>query len=157
LKLTGRDEDGRSPLPMIFGISVAIAAVLAIVAWMMHSRLTRPVVRPPLSADAQAYLMQIAVTDIHMSAAETGLGSNVTYMDAQIRNNGPRAVREVDIDLTFVDMVNQMVLRRTVHPVTRAAPPLGPRESRPFRVTFDYMPADWNQGPPVVAVTYVSF
>lgn len=142
---------------MIFGISLAIAAVLAIVAWVMHARLTRTVVRPPLTADAQAYLMQIAVTDIHMSAAETGLGSSVTYMDAEIRNNGARAVREVDLDLTFVDMVNQMVLRRTVHPVTRTSPPLKPGESRPFRVTFDYMPADWNQGPPVVAVTYTGF
>jgi len=142
---------------MIFGISVAIAAVLAIVAWMMHARVTRPAVRPPLTADAQAYLMQIAATDIHMSAAETGLGSNVTYMDAEIRNNGARAVREVDLDLTFVDMVNQMVLRRTVHPVTRNSPPLNAGESRAFRITFDYMPADWNQGPPVVAVTYLSF
>lgn len=142
---------------MIFAISVAIAAVLAIVAWLMHARLTRPAVRPPLSAEAQAYLKQVAVTDIHMSAAETGLGSNVTYLDAQIKNNGVRALREVDLDLTFVDMLNQMVLRRTAHPITTTAPPLEPGESRPFRVTFDYMPADWNQGQPVVAVTYVGF
>ena len=142
---------------MIFAISVAIAAVLAIVAWVMHARLTRPVVRPPLSAEAQAYLKQIAVTDIHMSAAETGLGSNVTYLDAQIKNNGARPVRTVDLDLTFVDMLNQVVLRRTAHPITSTAPPLQPGESRPFRVTFDYMPADWNQGPPAVTVTYVSF
>jgi len=142
---------------MIFAISVAIAAVLAIVAWVMHARLTRPVVRPPLSAEAQAYLKQIAVTDIHMSAAETGLGSNVTYLDAQIKNNGARPVRAVDLDLTFVDMLNQVVLRRTAHPITGTAPPLQPGESRPFRVTFDYMPADWNQGPPAVIVTYVSF
>jgi type VI protein secretion system component VasK len=152
-----RGEDGRSPLLMIFGISVAIAAVLAIVAWVMHARLARPVVRPPLSADAQAYLKQIAVTDIHMSAAETGLGSNVTYLDAQVTNDGARPVREVDLDLTFVDMVSQMVLRRTVHAVTRTSPPLKPGESRPFRATFDYMPTDWNQGPPNVTVTYVSF
>jgi len=152
-----RSEGGRSPLLMIFAISLAIAAVLAIVAWLMHARLTRPVVRPPLSAAAQAYLAQIGVTDVHMSAAETGLGSNVTYLDAQLRNNGARAVHEVDLDLTFVDMLNQTVLRRTAHPITTTAPPLQPGESRPFRVTFDYMPADWNQGPPAVAVTYVSF
>jgi hypothetical protein len=142
---------------MIFGISVAIAAVLAIVAFTMHARLSRPAVRPPLSAEAQAYLKQIAVTGIHMSAAETGLGSNVTYLDAEVANNGTRAVREIDMDLTFVDMLNQTVLRRTAHPITASAPPLKPGESRPFRVTFDYMPADWNQGAPNVSVTYVSF
>lgn len=148
---------GRSPLLMIFAISVAIATVLAIVAWLMHARLTRPAVRPPLSAEAQAYLKQIAVTDVHMSAAETGLGSNVTYLDAQIKNDGARAVREVDLQLTFVDMLNQIVLRRAAHPVKTTAPPLRQGESRPLRVTFDYMPADWNQGPPTIAVTYVSF
>lgn len=152
-----RLSDGRSPLLMIFAISLAIAAALAIVAWHMHSRLTRPAVRPPLTAEAQGYLKQIAVTDIHMSAAETGLGSNVTYLDAQIKNNGTRPVREVDLDLSFVDMLNQVVLRRTAHPITTTAAPLRPGESRSFRVTFDYMPADWNQGPPTVAVSYVSF
>jgi hypothetical protein len=153
----GRGEDGRSPLLMIFAISAAIAAVLAIVAWAMHSRLSRPIVRPPLSADARAYLKQIAVADLHMSAAETGLGSNVTYLDARIDNGGTRAVREIDLELTFVDMLNQTVLKRTVHPITATAPPLQPGESRPFRVTFDYMPAEWNQGAPAVAATYVSF
>ncbi len=142
---------------MIFGISVAIAVVLAIVAWTMHARVSRPAVRPPLNAETQACLQQIAVTDIHMSAAETGLGSNVTYMDAQVRNNGTRAVREVDVDLTFVDMLNQTVLRRTAHPINASAPPLKPGESRPFRVTFDYMPTDWNQGAPSTTVSYVSF
>jgi hypothetical protein len=153
----GRSDEGRSPLPMIFAISVAIAAVLAIVAWAMHTRLSRPEVRPPLGADAQAYLKQIGVTDIHMSAAETGLGSSVTYLDARIDNGGTRAVREVDLDLTFVDMLNQTVLKRTVHPIAATAAPLQPGESRPFRVTFDYMPAEWNQGAPGIAVTYVSF
>ena len=141
---------------MIFAISVAIAGVLAIIAWQMHARATRPLIRPPLSAEAQVYLNQIAVTDIHMSVAETGIGSNVTYLDAQMKNNGRRAVREVDLDLTFVDMLNQVVLRRTAHPIKTTAP-LQSGQSRPFRVTFDYMPADWNQGPPTVAVTYVSF
>jgi Protein of unknown function (DUF2393)/Protein of unknown function (DUF3426) len=152
-----RSDDGRSPLLMIFAISLAIAAVLAVVAWLMHARLSRPAVRPPLSAEAQAYLKQIAVTDVHMSAAETGLGSSVTYLDARITNNGTHVLREVDVDLVFVDMVNQVVLKRTVHPMTTTAPPLQPGSSRPFRVTFDYMPAAWNQSPPVVAVTYVSF
>jgi len=150
-------DGGRSPLLMIFAISVAIAAVLATVAWLMHARLSRPVVRPPLSAETRAYLKQVAVTDMHMSAAETGLGSNVTYLDAHISNSGARALREVDLDLTFVDMLNQLVLRKTVHPITTTAPPLQPGESRPFRVTFDYMPAEWNQGPPLVTVVYVSF
>jgi hypothetical protein len=153
----GKLADGRSPLLMIFTISVAIAAVLAAGAWFMHARLSRPAVRPPLSAEAQAYLKQVAVTDVHLSAAETGLGSNVTYLDARISNNGARALREVDLDLAFVDMLNQLVLRKTVHPISTTSPPLQPGESRPFRVTFDYMPGEWNQGPPVATVTYVSF
>lgn len=152
-----RHDAGRSPLLMIFAISVAIAAVLAVVAWAMHARLSRPAVRPPMDAQAQAYLPQIAATNMHMSAAETGLGSSVTYLDGEITNNGPRAVREVDLDLTFVDMLNQVVLKKAAHPITATAPALKPGESRPFRVTFDYMPAEWNQGPPAAKPVYVSF
>lgn len=142
---------------MIFGICIVIAGVLAAGAWFMHVRLSRPVVRPPMSPEAQAYLGEITVSDAHMSAAETGLGSNVTYLDARVSNNGARAVREIDLQLDFVDMLNQVVLRKTAHPLTATGPPLRPGESRLFRVTFDYMPAEWNQGLPVMKPIYVSF
>jgi len=150
-------EDGRSPVLLIFAASAVIAAGLAVTAWWMHTRITRPLVRPPLDAEARAYLQQIVVADARMSAAETPLGGSITYLDARVINQGSRTVREIDLRLDFMDLVGQMVLRRTVRPVTSETAPLGPGESRSLHVTFDHMPAEWNQAPPVSTPTYVSF
>lgn len=148
---------GRSPILLIFSISLAIAGLLAGVAWWMHLRATRPAVRPPLSDEARRYFALIEVSDARMSAAETGLGSTQTYLDARVTNRGGRAVRELDLQLEFVDLLNQVVLRRTAHAVKRSDSPLQPGESRPFRVIFDHMPAEWNQAPPSMTPSYASF
>jgi hypothetical protein len=150
-------ECGRSLLPLIFGISTAIAVLLAGVAWLMHARLTRPAVRPPLSAEARDYLAQIAVTDTHMSAAETPLGTTETYLDAHVVNRGSRTVRQLDLQLEFQDMMKQVVLQQVSRPVTENTAPLNPGETRNLHITFDHMPAEWNQGPPVFTPVYVEF
>ncbi|HUI44033.1 MAG TPA: hypothetical protein VL523_18875 [Terriglobia bacterium] len=148
---------GRSPILLIFSISLAIAGVLAGAAWWMHVRATRPPPRPPLSGEARSYLPNIVASDARMSAAETGLGSTQTYLDARVRNQGAKTVRELDLQLEFVDMLNQVVLRHTAHPITASGPPLQPGESRPFRVIFDHMPSEWNQAPPSMTPVYAAF
>ena len=148
---------GRSPILLIFSISAVIAGSLAGIAWWMHLRATRPVTRPPLSQEARNYLPHLVVTGARMSAAETGLGSTQTYLDARIANRGARAVREVDLSLAFADLLNQVVMRRTAHPVKASDPPLKPGESRPFRVVFEEMPPEWNQAPPAMTPVYVAF
>jgi hypothetical protein len=92
-----------------------------------------------------------------MSAAETPLGTAVTYLDARLANKGSRTVRELDLRLDFVDLTGQMVLRRIVYPVSRRTAPLKPGEVRDLHVTFDHMPAEWNQAPPAFTPVYVSF
>ena len=154
---TASNDSGRSPLLMIFGISAIIAGVLALSAWLMHHRLTRFASRPPMTTEEQAYLKQILVTDARMSAADTPLGTAVTYLDAHLTNKGSQPVRELDLRLEFVDMTGQMVLRQTAHPVTEEMPALKPGEVRDMHVTFDHMPAEWNQGPPSFTPVYLEF
>ncbi len=92
-----------------------------------------------------------------MSAAENFLGDTITFFDAKITNQGSKTVREVELRLEFVDTLGQVVLRETAHPVRSRTLPLGPGKTRSFQVSFDHMPADWNQAPPRVTVTHVSF
>jgi hypothetical protein len=152
-----KDDHGRSPVLMIFGISAVIAGILAAMGWWMHGRLVRPQSRPPLGAEAQAYLQQITVSDARMSAADTPLGTAVTYLDAIIANKGSQTVRELDMRLEFVDMTGQMILRQTVRPVTSETPALKSGEVRPMHVSFDHMPAEWNQAPPAFTPVYIGF
>ncbi len=110
-----------------------------------------------LSADQQAYLAQIEVTDARMSAAENFLGHTVTYLDAVAANRGARAVKRLELELLFHDTLYQVVLRETASPVTHRTPSLKPGEARPFQVTFEHMPMDWNQAPPKITAISVEF
>ena len=107
--------------------------------------------------EQRAYFPQLEFTDVHMSAAENFLGASVTYLDARVRNKGSRSVLRLDVDLTFVDTLNQVVLRERVRPVTRRTPPLKPGEGRAFRVTFEHMPAEWNLAAPTMTPVYLQF
>lgn len=144
--------------PVVLGFIVAILVIAAAVAALvLRSGSANPAPPPAMTGDAQAYLRQIEITGARMSAAKNFLGDTVTYLDARATNRGTKAVQRVDLQLEFFDMLNQVVLRDAAHPISPPTPPLRPGETRAFRVSFEHMPADWNQAPPVITVKYVGF
>jgi hypothetical protein len=110
-----------------------------------------------LSEEQKAYLPQIVVTDARMSAAENFLGHTVTYLDAQVSNKDGREVRELELELVFVDTLNQVVLRETARPITLQTRPLEPGQTRSFQVSFEHMPLEWNLAPPAITPKSVQF
>ena len=71
-----------------------IAGVLALV-----RRAASPAVpaRPVLTEEGKAYFPAIVVSDARMSAAQNFLGGTVTYLDAQVANQGTKTVRRLDL------------------------------------------------------------
>lgn len=138
-------------------IALAAAGVLllAILLAALHAR--RPRVLPAAGPEAKSYFPQISVSDAKMSAAKNFLGDTITYLDARVTNRGARTVRNLRLRLEFTDMMGQLVLRDQANPVSARTLPLKPGETRAWRVSFDHMPADWNQAPPRITVTYVGF
>jgi hypothetical protein len=133
-------------------------ALLAVVVFFWHSHGAIQFSASAIPTEEQkAYIRQLEFTDLHMSAAQNFLGDNVTYLDARVRNAGTKTVRRLDLDLTFVDMLSQVILRERAHPVSERTPPLKPGESRAFRVTFEHIPVDWNQAAPTMTPVYVQF
>ena len=134
---------------------------MAVLVLQQHHAATRPAAvaaaRPALSAEQKAYLASLAFADFHMSAAANFLGDTVTYLDGSVTNQGAKLVRSLDVELNFVDTLNQVVLRETAHPLADRATPLQPGETQAFRVTFEHMPVDWNQAPPTAKAVYVEF
>ena len=110
-----------------------------------------------LSEEQKAYLQQIAITEARMSAAENFLGHTVTYLDARVSNKGGKGVRQLELELVFVDTLNQVVLRETVRPITPHTPPLPPGQTRSFQVSFEHLPLEWNQAPPTITPLFVEF
>lgn len=157
-----RNDHGASALTIIILIvSAILAALVAVLVLHQHNEAARPAMevglRPPLTADQTAYLRSFTFADFHMSAANNFLGNTVTYLDGSITNQGAKPVHNLDVELNFVDSLNQVVLREIAHPLANRATPLGPGETYAFRVTFDHMPVDWNQAPPSAKAVYLEF
>jgi hypothetical protein len=151
-------DKGISTLRIILMVGATMSALLAIVVYTWHSHSVTQFYPTAIPTEEQkAYFRQLEFTDLHMSVAQNFLGDNVTYLDARVRNMGTKAVRRLDLDLTFVDALSQVILRERAHPVSLRTPPLKPGESRAFRVTFEHIPVDWNQAAPAIMPVYVQF
>jgi hypothetical protein len=154
------NDKGISTLHIILIVGAAMLALTAVIVllWHSHGAAKLPANASTIPTEEQkAYFRQLEFTDVHMSVAENFLGATVTYLDARVTNKGTKTVRRLDLDLTFVDTLGQVVLRERAHPVTRRTPPLKPGESRAFRFTFEHMPADWNQAAPAMTPVYLQF
>jgi hypothetical protein len=157
-----RNDHGASTLTIIILIvSVILAALVAVLVLHQHKEAARPAMevalRPPLTAEQTAYLGSFSFADFHMSAANNFLGNTVTYLDGSITNQGAKPVHNLDVELNFLDSLNQVVLREIAHPLANRAAPLRPGETCAFRVTFEHMPVDWNQAAPSAKVVYLEF
>jgi len=154
------NDRGISTLHIILIVAAGMAVVLGLLVFFWHSHgvaVQSAGVATILTAEQKAYLPQLEFTEAHMSAAENFLGDSVTYLDARVTNRGTKTVRRLDVDLTFVDTLYQVVLRERAHPVSPHTPPLKPGESKAFRISFEHMPMDWNQAVPSMVPVYVEF
>jgi len=158
--MSRNDHGVSTPIIMVI-VAFVLAAVLAVWVVQQHRVATRPAAiaasRPALNAEQKAYLASLDLTGMRMSAAANFLGDTVTYLDGMVTNRGARAVRRLDVELNFVDTLNQVVLRETAHPLAGRGKPLQPGETHAFRVTFEHLPVDWNQAPPRARAVYVEF
>ena len=142
-------------LVLIAGAGLVIVVVAVLLYWLGISR--RSGSPSALAEEQRAYLPQLVVFGPRMSAADNFLGHTVTYLDAQITNKGTRVVSQVQLEMEFVDMLGQVVLRETNRPVTPSTPALKPEETRAFQVSFEHMPLEWNQAAPKIRVKLVIF
>ena len=147
----------RSTLTYVLMAAGALAIVVTVLVLLVRIRSGPSSSEARLSEEQKAYLQQIAITDARMSAAENFLGHTVTYLDARVSNKGGREVRQLELELVFVDTLNQVVLRETARPIMLRTPPLQPGQSRPFQVSFEHLPLEWNQAPPTITPKSVHF
>lgn len=156
-----RNERGISTSIIILIVSAVLAVVAAILVLLQHRAATHPAAvvaaRPPMTDAQKAYLPSLAFSDLRVSAAVNFLGDTVTYLDGTVTNKGDKVVSKVEVQLTFFDTIGQLALRETHDPLAGHAKALGPGESSPFRITFEHMPAEWNQAPPRAKAVYVEF
>jgi hypothetical protein len=115
-----------------------------------------------------AYAANLKFSDMKMSAAENFVGATVTYLDGTVTNGGDKTVTHATVSVSFKDSLGQVVqaedvslrILQTSGPYPEAVDlrvaPLVPAQSKPFRLIFEHVTADWNHEYPELQVTEVA-
>jgi hypothetical protein len=145
-------------------ILIAIATIVAlalIIAFLLRQQ-PKPVAQIP------AYAALLKISDLKMSQAQNFVGATVTYIDGTLVNAGDKTVTRAVVRITFRDAYGQVAqienqplrMLKTGGPypdaVDLTASPLGPGQSTPFRLIFEHISEQWNQGYPELQIVDVT-
>jgi hypothetical protein len=149
------DSNRRAPVVLLVG-AVAMIVLIGVVYFAgRYAPVTvTPAEKPlPMGSAEQAYAPQIQFQDMKVARATNFLNQEATFVFGTTANNGPRGIRQIEVTLEFHDLFQQVVLRDKQRLFSPTAVPLAPNQTRDFQLTYDSMPAQWNQAPPTVQVT----
>jgi len=105
--------------------------------------------------EEKAYLQSIQVTPGRVKAAQNFLGHTVTTLHGTVSNKGNKTVVYLEVKLTFMSIDGKALEDKSAYPVSGNTLPLKPGETQPFQVSFDQVPAAWNQAPPKITLVRV--
>jgi len=146
--------------PILIGI-VIVGIVVGILALIFRGDEKKPAAPP-------AYAANLKFSDMKTSAAQNFVGATVSYIDGVITNTGDKTVIHAVVQVTFKDDMGQTAQReelplrvlRTGGPYDEAVDfnlsPLAPSQSKPFRLTFENISAQWNHAYPDLQITQVT-
>ena len=138
-----------------------VAVIVGVLALVFRGEQKNPV-QPP------AYAASLKFSDLKASAAQNFVGATVSYLDGTITNAGDKTVTHAVVRITFKDDMGQTAQRdevpihvlRTGGPYDEAVDlnmsPLAPGQSKPFRLTFESISAQWNHQYPEIQITEVT-
>ena len=150
-----RQESGLRPI--VVGI-VVVGIVVGILALLLRTEQKKPVAPPPYAAN-------LKFSDLKASAAQNFVGATVSYLDGSISNTGNQTLIHAVVQVTFKDELGQTAQREElpIHVLRTGGPydeavdltlsPLAPGESKPFRLTFENISAQWNHAYPELQIT----
>jgi hypothetical protein len=145
-------------------IAVAVAVVIAIAILMAF--LLRG--KPRAASGPPPYAANLKLSDFKMSAAENFVGATVSYVDGTVTNSGGKTVTHAIVEVKFKDDMGQIAQRDEIplqvlktdglypEAVDFNVSPLGPGQSKTFRLTFEAISAQWNRQYPEIRVTDVT-
>jgi hypothetical protein len=146
---------GRGPVVLLVG---AVGMLLLIGGLYLFNHFmpapAAPVVQAlPMGPAEQAYASQIHFLEPKVARAANFLNQDITFVFGTVANDGPRAMRQIEITLEFHDVFNQVVLRDKQRLFSETAPLLAPHDQRDFQLGYETLPVQWNQAYPTVRIT----
>ena len=101
--------------------------------------------------EAAAYASQLEFRNVRLSASENFAGQTVHYLEIDVHNRGQRAVRQLEVLLSFRNAQGPVVLSERATAISPRTRPLGAGQKRSFRLGFD-PPAEWNRQRPEISI-----
>jgi Protein of unknown function (DUF2393) len=151
------DSERRSPTVLLIG---AVGMILIIALFYWASRYAPAPIKPlqiPLSMGPaeQEYVSHIEFEPQaqQVARATNFLNQEATFVFGTVKNNGSRSVRQIEVTLEFHDVFKQVVLRDKERLWSPDAIPLAPGHMRDFQITYEAMPAQWDQAYPTLRIT----
>ena len=137
---------------------VAVALLLAgtAVAWIQFGP-KRAVQEAPLTDEARAYIRNLALDDVTMSAKLNYFSQKAVAIEGKIGNKGDRVLNIVEVKCVFRDTSGQVLLNERVSIVSQRMGGLQPGETKKFSLPFDNVPEGWNQQMPQLVIAAIDF
>ena len=159
---TPQIEERRSWAPLAIAAGVIILGV--IVAFVLSRN--RPQATGPAPEDP--YAVSLRVMNVHASQAQNFAGGSVYYLEGEIANTGAKNVTGATVEAVFRNSLGEIVDRQTqsltilqqrpgyTDSVSLTEHPLTANMQDEFRLTFEHISADWNQGVPELRFIHIN-
>jgi hypothetical protein len=144
-----------SPSNIVIGLAMIL--MLGIFSWLMFGPKPPPPPPPVLTEEAKQYLDNLALSNVHMQAAESMVNQRVVEILGNITNKGGRTVKLAEVTCVFRDYYGKELKRERVAIVGQTTGPLAPGVSKPFRLAFDDLADSWNQALPKLVIAQIQF
>ena len=146
--------------PILIGV-VIVAVVVGALVLAFRGEQKKPEAPSPYAAN-------IKFSELKASAAQNFAGATVSYLDGEITNSGNQTVIHAVVEVTFKDDMGQVAQKEQlpIHVLQTGGPydeavdlnvsPLLPGQTKPFRLTFEDISAQWNHAYPDMQVKQVA-
>jgi Protein of unknown function (DUF2393) len=153
----------RGGLPMAVW-AIAALIVIVVVGALVFAGRKKPAAPPNTLQPADAYALNLPLSQFAMSESANLSGGKLTYLDGHVRNTGDRTVTGVTVQVVFqndealapqIDTVPLTLIRMKepyIDTEAVSADPLKPGDDREFRLIFESVPTNWNTQMPEVRV-----
>jgi hypothetical protein len=144
-----------SPASIVVGLAGVL--ILGVFGWLTFG--PAPVAPPPprLTQEGKAYLSSLALSNVHMQAAESYVNSRLVEILGEISNKGNRTVKVAEVTCVFSDYSGVEIARERAFVVGGRSGSLAPGETKSFRLPFDTIPENWNQAMPTLIIAQLQF
>jgi hypothetical protein len=143
--------------PASIVIALAGILILGVFGWLTFGPAPAPPPPPVLTAEARAYLGNLALGNVHMQAAESYVQGRLVEILGEITNKGARHLKVVEVTCVFRSYSGEVVARERALVVGGRSGALAPGQTKPFRLPFDNIPDSWNQVMPSLVIAQIQF